>query len=277
MSSPEKSVSANNTPKGIDASQDDFSTSCQLTVQGFLCGLQNPVTLPCKPVEAGQAFGLQPTASRGNGDSPSLDSGPKISSPGLLDPPESVPSETDRDRVSSPSFVARRVRFPDPDGRDESDLLMKIPKVIRTYSKKIKRELPVRTNSNHSSSTRSSAHKGPLPDDLLSGEPATPNEELASKEPHNSRPATKDISAPPQKSKRRTLQDDDDFCRDNRSGGDADMLISEVKTRTKQKKRRAPVDELALVTRLIPHSTPAVKARVRTSCNHLFLWISIEH
>lgn len=95
--SSKKSTRSLRTPNGLEASQDDTLMRHQLTVQGFLHGLRRPVTPPSNPAEGSQAPNLQPIASTGQEDWLWIDSAATFSRPGLLDPPESIPSDVGSD------------------------------------------------------------------------------------------------------------------------------------------------------------------------------------
>ena len=202
-----------------------------------------------------------------------VDSVAAVSGPGILDPPESTSSEIDSDRVVSPIPKARRLQSVGPEGADGCDVLMTMPKVVRTYTRRITRESPLREDSPISSLSQSSVHerilhKGPL-DDALD----TPIEYLASKEDRRIKDAKKRTSAVPRKRRQKIVQDDEEACQEDCSGDGADTVTrKDNKTkRKKRKKRRAPVNQLALVARAPSHEDSRLDSQVRTSLWHFHL------
>lgn len=183
-----------------------------------------------------------------------VDTVAKVSDPGLLDPPESTSSDVDSDQVLSPAPDARRSRSPDPKGTDESGVLMKIPRVIRTYTRKIKHEPLARKDISTKSQTQSFTPQRALHDGLLNDGSDTPTEELAFRENLNIRPAIrpakKRTPTVAVKRKQQSLQNDEGLRREDRGEADADVETSERNKKTKRKKRRAPVNQLALVASL---------------------------
>ena len=251
------------TSKGLGVSHENAFPSYHLTVQGFLHGLRKPISPPCQPGDVAPFSKLQSTSSTGHEDLLFVDS---VSGPGLLDPPESTSSEIDSDQVVSPIPKARRLQSAVSEGADGCDVLMTMPKVVRTYTRKVMGESPVREDSPTSSLRRSSVHErvmleGPL-DDALD----PPIEYLASKENRRIKDAKRRTSAVPRKRRQRILQDDEETCQENRTEDGADTVISvDNKTkRKKRKKRRAPVNQLALVARAPSHEGSRLKSQVRT-------------
>ena len=222
-------------------------------------GLRKPVSPPCQPAEVAQAPKPQSIASAGHKDLLFVDTVATVTGPGLLDPPESTPSDTDTKQVLSPAPDARRSRSPDPQAADGSDVLMKMPKVVWTYTRKIKHKPLVRKDISTKSPTQSFTHQGGLLDGLLDDGSDTPTEQLASKGNPNIRPAKKRTSKIAVKRKQQTLQDDEELRRENRSEVNADVVTGENNSKTKRKRRRAPVNQLALVNRLSSHNDFMVK------------------
>lgn len=256
------------TPKRLEAPQENTLTSCQLTVQGFLHCLRKPVTSRYKSVEAGEASKLRSIALTGHEVLPFIDSAAEIPGSGLLDPPESIPNETDSAEVLSPVPEAKRLRSLNQKGVDEKDISMKIPKVVRTYAKKTKQVLPVRKDTSPLFLTQSSTREGALLDGLLDDGSDAPTEQSASREVPKVRSAKKSISVVAPKRKRQPQQDDEETRREDHREDDADMVLGEKKKRTKRKKRRAPVNELALVTKLPSSEVSPMNAQVRKSFGH---------
>lgn len=205
---------------------------------------------PRRPPEVDQAPKPHTNASAGHEDMLFVATVAKVSDPGLLDSPESTSSDVDSDQVLSPVPDARRIRSPDPKGADGSDVLMKIPRVIRTYTRKIKHVPFVRKDISTKSQTQSFTSQGALLDRLLDDGSDTPIEQLASRENLNIRPAKKRNPTIAVKRKQQSLQNDEGIRREDRSEADADVETSEKNKKTKRKKRRAPVNQLALVARL---------------------------
>lgn len=238
------------TPERFEASQDKEIASYYLTVQGFLYGLRRPVSPSCRPPEVNQAPKPHSSASASLEDMLFVDTVARVSDPGLLDPPESTVSDVDSDQVLSPAPDARRLRSPDPKGADGGDVLMKIPRVIRTYTRKIKHEPFVRKDISTKSQTQSFTPQGALLDGLLDDGSDSPTEQLASRENLNIRPAEKRNPRVAMKRKKQSLQNDKGLRRGGCSEADADVETSERNKKTKRKNRRAPVNQLALVARL---------------------------
>ena len=236
--------------KCLKLTQDDTSITSHLTVQDFLFGLRKPTTSPCKPPEADRATTFQPFASTGHKDLLFGDLEATYPGPGLLDPPESSPSETDGDQLPSPALEARRLRSLQSPGADERDVTMEIPKVVRTYTKKPKHNAQKRKDSYTLFLTQSSTHEETLLDGPLDDGSDIPKKRLAPKVKPKIGPVKKLSRAAPCKRKRQTLQHDEKTYPKGGSEDNADTVISEKKRRTKRKKRRAPVNELALVTAL---------------------------
>ena len=250
----------------LEASQENALTSYHLTVQGFLHGLRKSESETPK---------LQSIASTRHADLLFVNSVATISRPGLLDPPESTSSETDSDQVLSPSPETRRLRSPNPEGAIGSDVSMKMPKVVRTYTKRIKHGPLVSDESSTLFLTRSSTHRGALLDQNLRDRSDMPTGQLASGARPTTKPTKKCTSAIPRKRKQQTLQDDEGNGRGGGSEDDADIVTSKKSSKAKRKKRRAPVNQLALATRLPSHKVPTVNAQVRTYFLHRLLRVSV--
>lgn len=105
---------------------------------------------PRRPPEVDQTPSPHTNASTGHQDKQFGDTVAKVSDSGLLDPPESTSSDADCDQVPSPAPDAINLRSPDPKRPYESDVSMKIPRVIRTYTRKIKHEPIVVKRKQHS-------------------------------------------------------------------------------------------------------------------------------
>ena len=250
----------------LEASKENASTSYHLTVQGFLHGLRKSGSETPK---------LQSIASTRHADLLFVNSVAIISRPGLLDPPESTSSETDSDQVLSPSPETRRLRSPNPEGAIGSDVSMKMPKVVRTYTKRIKHGPLVSDDSSTLFLTRSPKHRGALLDQHLRDRSDMPTGQLASGAEPTTKPTKKRTSAVSRKRKQQTLQDDEGNRRGDGSEDDADIVTSKESSKAKRKKRRAPVNQLALVTRLPSHKVPTVNAQVRTYFLHRLLRVSV--
>ena len=266
------------TSKCLGASQEIAFASYQLTVQGFLHGLRKPLSPPCQPGKVAPISKLQLTSSTCHEDLLFVDSVAAVSGPGILDPPESTSSEIDSDRVVSPIPKARRLQPVVPEGADGCDVLMTMPKVVRTYTRRITRESPLREDSPISSLSRSSVYERVLPKGPLDDALDTSIEYLASKEDRRIKDAKKRTSAVPQKRRQKIVQDDEKACQENCSGDGADTVIrKDNKTkRKKRKKRRAPVNQLALVARAPSHEDSRLNSQVRTSLWHFhLLWVLI--
>lgn len=263
------------TPKCLEAPQANTLTSCQLTVQGFYHGLRQPVPPPCELAEAAEAPKLKPSASTGHGDLPFIDS--TVPGPGLLGPSKSIPNEIDREQVLSLSPEARILRYPNPQAADEKAVSKRIPKVVRTYAKKIKHVSEVRKDSSALFLTQSSTHEGALLDRLFDDGSDAPIKRQVSREIPKTKPAKKHTPASPRKSKRQLLQDDEEIRREDYSEDDADTVITEKKKETKRKKRRAPVNGLALVTDFPSHQYSPAEAQVRTSSKNTLFGPPIFH
>lgn len=255
-------------PKSFEALQNDASTSSQLTVQGFLHGLRKLMT--CKPAEAAEAPKLEAFASTGLEDLTFIDP----AAPGLLDSPESTPNETDSEQVLISSPEARNLRPSHPKGADEMDEYMKIPKVTRTYTKKTKHVSPQRKdNPALFFLTQLPKHKRALLDGLPDDESDSTTEQVASRE---LQPAKEHTSAVPQKRRQQPLQDDEEIHREDHGEYDADTVIMEKDKKTKRKKRRVAVNELALVKRLSSREHFPANNQVRRLFCAAFSWVSVH-
>ncbi|CAF9940004.1 MAG: hypothetical protein ALECFALPRED_008402 [Alectoria fallacina] len=233
----------------------------------------NTFTRPYNPVEAAEAPELQPIASTDHGDLRFI--GAIVPGPDLLGPPES-PNEIDDKQAPSPSPEIKRLQPPNLNGTGEKVASIKIPKVVRTSAKKIKHVSLVGNPSSDLFLTQSSTHEGALLDGLLDEGSDAPTEQLASGEISKTMPAKKHNSAIPPKRKRQPLQDDEEIRREDHTKDDVDMTTSRGTERTRRKNRRAPVKELALVTRLPSHKYFTAKAQVRTSFRQDLVWVSIR-
>ncbi len=266
LRSPQKSTLSFPKSKRLEAPQDDTFTSYQLTVQGFLHGLKKPVASPSQPAEAAPAVNIRLITPIGREDLLLVDS---IPGPSLLDPPESIPSDKDSGQVFSPVPEARELRSFSPKGADTKHALIKTPKVVQTYTKRVKHTLPVTNDNSPWPLTRHPMLDGAMLDGLVDDGSDTLAEQLASKADSEKKPAKKCTPATSRTRKRQTLQARRDIRQEDRSKDDEDMVRSEKK-KIKRKKRRAPVNELALVTRLPFHRNSTMKTHVRTfSRNHL--------
>ena len=246
-------------PKTEDSGtlQDGTSSNYQLTGQRFLH--ERPVTLLCPSAEAALTANAQPVGLAGH-DTEATNSGPC-----LLDPPESIPSETDNNQVSSPAPEARRLRSRTTKGSQGRDVSMQIPKVVRTYTKKIKPKLPVRDHSSAMPLTRSFTQDGALLVRNLDDASDSSAEQSASRKYLKARPMKNHTSAGPWKHKRQILQEEEKNCQEDRRNNDANTMTATKRKRPTRKKRRAPVHGLPLVTRLPSLEISAVEAQVRAS------------
>ena len=255
------------TSEFLGASQRNSLPSYQLTVHGFLHGLRKPVSPPCEPGEVAPILKLQLASSTGHEDLLFVDSEATVPGPGLLDPPESTSSGIDSDQVVSPIPKARRLQSPLWEGADGCDVLMAMPKVVRTYSRKVIHESPVRKDSLTSPLGRSSVHERILPEGPLGDALDTPTKHLGSKKNRRIKNAKKRTTAGLCKRRQRIPQDDEEACQADRSEDDAHTVLSvDNKTkREKRKKRRAPVNQLALVASAPSREGSRLSSQVRTS------------
>ena len=261
------------TSQGLETTQEKSLQSSQLTVQAFLHGLRTPVTPLRKPAEAAEGPKLQTIASESPKSSQSIAA---ASGPSLLDPPESTPNRLNSEGALSPSLEAKRLRCPTPKGKEEKDEPMKIPKVTRTYTKKAKHVSPFQRDSPALFLTQSSTHKGVLIDGLHDDSSDSPIERLASREASKSRPVKKHTSLVLQKRKRQPLQENKEIRRVEHNEDDADMVKRQKTGKKKRKRRRAPVNELALVTDIQSLEVSQVKSQVRPSFRQHFIWVPIR-
>lgn len=248
------------TLKPLEAPQHDTFQNGELTVQGFLQGLRKPVTPTCEPAKGAEAPRFQNIASASFEDLSLIDAAAG-SGPGLLDSPESSPNETDSEQDFSEIPEVKRLQFHDLKDVDEKDGPIKVPKVTRTYTKKAKHVPAQQNDSPPLFFSQTSAHEGALYDGSLDDGSDFPTERLASR----SIPKTKEkhTSAVPQKRKRQPPQDREENHRDDHSGDDVDIVTKEKRGKTKRKKRRVPVNELELVTRLSSQQRSPANDQVR--------------
>ena len=224
-----------------------------------------PVTQYRKPAEAADDLNLQPVALTGEEGLSFIDSTAAVPSPGLLDSPQSVPNETDREQIRDTSPEAERLRSPNAKDADEENVSMTFPKVVLTYTKKAKRISTQRNASSAMFLTQSYPHTESSLDGLLDYGVDAPIEQLAPNETPKTKPAKKPTSAASQKRKRQPLQEVEKDHRVDLSENDADIVVVEKRKKIKRRKRRAPVNELALVTTIPSHEDSPTKAQVRTS------------
>ena len=265
--------------KCLEASQEIAFANYQLTVHGFLHGLRKSLSPPCQPGKIAPISKLQLTSSTCHEDLLFVDSVAAVSGPGILDPPESTSSEIDSDRVVNPIPEARRLQSAVPEGADGCDVLRTMPKVVRTYTRKITREFPVREDSPTSSLRRSFVHERALLNGPLDDASNTSIKQFASKKDRRIKDTKKRTSAVPRKRRQKIVQDDEEACQEDCSGDGADTVIrKDNKTkRKKRKKRRAPVNQLALVARAPSHEDYRLNFQVRTSLWHFhLLWVLIK-
>ena len=259
------------TSEGFETPQEKSFQSSPLSVQAFLHGLRKPVTPLRKPAEVAEGPKLKMVAS---GKIESAQSIAAASRPSFLDPPEPTSNRMDSEGVPSPSLEAKRLRCSTPNGKEEKDVPVKIPKVIRTYTKKAKHVSPQQRDSPALFLTQSSTHKGVLIDGLHDDSPDSPTERLASREASKDRPVKKHTSVVLQKRKRHPLRENEEIRQVGHNEDDADMLIWQKQGKKRRKGRRAPVNQLALVTGILGVS-PA-KSQVRTSFGQCFIWVSVR-
>ena len=186
---------------------------------------------------------------------------------GLLHPPESIPSETDTDEVPNPAPEAKRLRFLSPEGSEERFLSMKMPKVVRTYTKKIKRGSIARKDDASLFMTQASTSEAALCDGLSSSLDVL-TRRLASGEHAEIELAKKGIAAVSHQRKRQTLQEEEEIRQPGKD--DASLMTIRRKEKGKRKKRRAPLNELPLVMRSSWYRASAGEAQVRASFEHHF-------
>ena len=242
-------------PQRSQAPQDNTSSKCQLTVQSFLRGLRKPVTPLSKPTEAAEAPKPQMIASTGLEDLPFTDAG-------LLDPPKSSPIVIDSEQVLSPRSEAK-TRPPTPEDADEKGVTGKILNVTRTYTKKAKHVSPQRNDGPALFLTQSSTHEGALLGRFFDDGSDSQTERLHPSETPKTKPAKKHTSTVPQKRKRQPLHQDEVTHRVDHSDNEADTVIIEKKKKSKGKKRRVPVNQLALVKRLSSREGSPANTQVR--------------
>ena len=214
-----------------------------------------------QPSDVVQTPKLQSNALTGTEDLLVFDSAATMSGRGLLDPPESTSSDTDSEQVLSSGPEARRLQSANAGIVDGSHMLMKIPRVVRTYTRKIKHASPVREDN----STLSLNRPGALLDRILEDGSDAPTGRSASRKSPKAKSAKKRISAVHRKRKEQTLQVGGEACREVRSEDDTDMGTSGKDSKTKRKKRRAPVNQLALVARPMSYEASGVGGQVGIS------------
>ncbi|KAL9075732.1 MAG: hypothetical protein Q9161_001484 [Pseudevernia consocians] len=210
---------------------------------------------PCKPAEAPK---LEIIASTGLEDSPCIDS----AAPDLWDPLKSIPDEIDSEQVLSPSAEAKRLRPPNSKGADGKEQFMKIPQVTRTYTK-AKHVSPQQNVSPALFLAQFPTHERALLDGLPNDRPGSTTEQLAFRKPPKNKLSKKHASAVSQKRKQQPRQDDKEIHPEDHGEYVADILVTENNKKTKRKKRRVPVNELALVKRLPSRECPPVYNHVR--------------
>lgn len=251
----------------FETPQETTPQSGQLTVQAFLHGLQKPASPLRKRAEAAESPRLHTISSENLENSQSIAA---TSSPNSLDPAEHTPNKTDSEKILSLSPEGKRLRCPTPKGKVMEDVSMKIPKVTRTYTKKAKHISPPQRGSPALFLTQSPTHKEALIDGLHDDRSDSRTERPPSREGSRIGPVRKHTSEVLQKRKRQPLQENEDGRQVDHNEDDANMVMREKKGKNKRRRRRAPVDELPLVTNIQSLEVSPVKAQVRLSSRQRF-------
>ena len=254
------------TSERLETPPENTSQRGHLTVQAFLHDLRKPVSPLRQLAEAAEGPKIQTIASKNLENSQSIAA---ASSPSFLHPAEPTPDKIDSEQILSLSPEGKGLRCPTPKGKAKEDVSMKFPKVTRTYTKKAKHGSPPQRGSPALFLTQSPTHKEALIDGLHDDGSDSPTDRLASKEVSRIRPVRKHTSEVLQKRKRQPLRESEESRQVDHNEDDADMVMREKKGKNKRKRRRAPVNELALVKNIQSLEVSPIKVQVRL-CNISF-------
>ena len=269
-----------------------------LSVQEFLRSLRKwrrPLPAPTSlgaHSEAAEGPNLQRGASTCHEDFPYVHLG-AISGPKLSDPPGSVPNKIHFQQVLSPFQEAETQRSSKPQGTDQRTISMKIPRALKTYSKKLKHALPLHMDKSTLSPTQFSTHEPRLPGGPFYDGLDNSTERPAFRESPINECAKKTKLVGSLKRKRQPvaaneedrqgdhdedLIEDDEHVEDDEV--DSEIMRKEDTRKTRRKKRRAPVEGLSLVRTLnesLPSRTASfTNALVRISLGQHLFQVSIR-
>ena len=266
-----------------------------LNVQEFLRSLKKsrrplptPKSLGAHP-EAAEGPDHQPGASTCHEDFPYVDLG-AMSGPKLSDPSGSVPNKIDCEQVLSPFQEAKTQWSSKPQGADGRTISMKVPTVVKTYSKKLKHVSPLYLDKSTLLPAHFSTHEPILPGGSFYDGLDTPTEQPDLREIPSNKCAKKLILVGSWKRKRQPLADDgkvrqedhdEDHIEDDEDDEvDPDIMIQEDTRKTRREKRRAPVNEIPLVNAFnesLPSPTASpMNAHVRISLGQHLFQVSIR-
>ena len=255
-----------------------------LNVQEFLRSLKKPrrplptpKSLGAHP-EPAEGSNHQPDASTYHKDFPYIDLG-MMSGQKLSDPPRSVLDKIHCQQVLGPFQEAETKRPSKLQGAEQRIISMNIPKVLKTYSKKLKHTSPLHMDRSTLFPNQSFTHEPILPGEHLYDGRNTPAEQPALRRSPSDK-CTKTLNLVGSlKRKRQPLADveqvrqedqaEDPILDNENDEVDPDIVIKEDTRKTRRKKRRAPVNELPLVKTLnesLPSRTVSpMDANVRIS------------
>ena len=174
------------------------------------------------------------------------------------DPPRSVLDEIHCQQVLGPVQEAKIKRPSKFQGAEEQRIIsMNIPMVLKTYSKTLKHASPLHMDRSTLFPNQSFTHEPILPGEHFYDGRDTPTKQLALRESPIHKCTRKVNLVGSLKRKRQPLADveqvrqgdqaEDPIRDDEGDEVDPDIVIKEDTRKTRQKKRRAPVNELPLV------------------------------
>ena len=190
-------------------------------------------------------------------------------------PPKSVLDKMHCQQVLGPFQEAKITRPSKPQGAEQRIKSMKIPMVLKTYSKKAKHASPLHADTSTLFSTQSFTREPIMPNEHFCDGIYTPTEQPALRESPSDMCTNKLNLGGSTNRKRQPLADVEQIRQVNRADEplkddeDDEIDLIEGDTRkTRRKRRRAPVNELPLVKTLedLPSRTASpMEADVRTS------------
>lgn len=192
----------------------------------------------------------------------------------LLDPPESCPQEEISDKYDDvdPSPKTEEPMRATNRATEEERESMEAPKVLRTYAKRKrptpspaerqKTESPALFCTQESAEPHDESHRHPETEPLLSREPHMKMKPRNKREPHQDK-------LPDAKKRKRAASIKAVESEPPATPESDNNVIPRIKKKTKrkeQKKRRAPVNELALVSKLPAQIDSQAKPKVGLPC-----------
>ena len=267
VSKPTLPSTRNESPATKAVPKIDASQGKTISIYEFLGALKRPASQVTSPSTDNQVSPATPAVH--NALRPMR---PLAEDPSILDPPESYAEDaiehTQQDSVSL--FEAEKAKATvDAAVNDETELL-KAPKVVRTYVKKPRQSSPPTESLPDESPffcTQSSVADHEHRSEDQEAVSQTEGTALSNTKDHDSYTPTAHEPQTPGNSKSQALQPADEGDHEPTALSAADTVTE--KTTGKRKRRRAPVNELALVAELPLRSDSPANAKVRASITML--------